>query len=125
MKVKDIAFVIYAVSGLKQARPFYEETLGLKPTKTYVAPDGDMGMVEYDVGPATIAIGCGAPAFQPGKGGTSNVVAALEVEDFPAAVARLKEKGAKFRMEPMEHPSCHMALIEDPDGNPIMIHRRK
>ncbi|HVW20466.1 MAG TPA: VOC family protein [Opitutaceae bacterium] len=123
MKVRDIAFVVYAVSGLKRARPFYEETLGLRPAKTYVAPDGEMGMIEYDVGPATLAIGCGAPAFQPGTG--SNVVAALEVEDFDAAVARLKEKGAKFRMEPMEHPPCHMALIEDPDGNPIMIHRRK
>ena len=123
MKVKDIAFVCYAVSSLKKARPFYEETLGLKATKTFVAPDGDMGMIEYDVGPATIAIGCGAPAFQPGGG--SNVVAALEVEDFGAAVARLKEKGAKFRLEPMEHPPCQMALIEDPDGNPIMIHRRK
>jgi len=124
MKVKDIAFVVYAVSGLKKARPFYEEILGLKPTKTYVAPDGEMGMIEYDVGPATIAIGCGAPAFQPATG-TSNVVAALEVEDFAAAIARLKEHKVKFRMEPMEHPPCHMALIEDPDGNPIMIHRRK
>ena len=47
------------------------------------------------------------------------------MEDFTAAIDRLKERGAKFRLEPTEHPPCYMALIEDPDGNPIMIHRRK
>jgi catechol 2,3-dioxygenase-like lactoylglutathione lyase family enzyme len=122
MKITEIAFVCYAVSGLKKARPFYEGVLGLKPTKEYVAPDGDMGMVEYDLGGSTIAIGCGAPMFKPGG---NNVAVALEVEDFAAAVQRLKEHKVKFLLEPIENRPCHMALIEDLDGNPIMIHRRK
>lgn len=122
MKISEIAFVCYAVSGLKKARPFYEETLGLTPTKTYIGPDADMGMVEYDLGGSTFAIGCGAPMFKPGG---NNVAVALEVDDFPAAVQRLKDKNVKITMEPMENPQCSMALIEDPDGNPIMIHRRK
>lgn len=122
MKVNEIAFVCYAVSSLKRARPFYEEILGLAATKVYGEPDGDMGMVEYDLGGSTLAIGCGAPMFKPGG---NNVAVALEVDDFPAAERRLREQNVKITMEPMENPLCFMVLIEDPDGNPLMIHRRK
>lgn len=122
MKFTGIAFVCYAVSGLKKARPFYEEVLGLKPTKEYVGADADMGMVEYDIGSGTFSIGCGAPMLKPGG---SNVVVALEVDDFPAAVQRLRDLKVKIAMEPHDNPLCTMALIEDPDGNPIMVHRRK
>ncbi len=122
MKVTEIAFVCYAVSGLKRARPFYEDVLGLKATKEYAAPDADVGMVEYDLGASTFAIGCGAPMFKPGG---HSVAVALEVDDFPAAVQRLRDRGVKITREPAESPLCQMVLIEDPDGNPIMIHRRK
>jgi predicted enzyme related to lactoylglutathione lyase len=122
MKITEIAFVCYAVTGLKKARPFYEDVLGLKATKEYVQPDGDQGMVEYDLGGGTFSIGCGAPMFKPGG---NNVAAALEVDDFTATVEHLRGHKVKFAMEPFENPQCSMVLIEDPDGNPIMIHRRK
>lgn len=123
MKITDIAFVCYAVKGLKSGQAFYEGVLGLKPTKTYyMAPDQEQGMVEYDIGGGTLAIGCGAPMFRPGG---SNVTAALEVEDFAAAMRRISEQSVKVLMAATETPVCWMALIEDPDGNPIMIHRRK
>ena len=60
MKIIEIAFSVYGVTDLPRARRFYEETLGLKPTKTYVK--GDLGMVEYDIGAGTLSIGCGAPS---------------------------------------------------------------
>jgi predicted enzyme related to lactoylglutathione lyase len=123
MKIVDIAFVCYAVNGLKAGQAFYEGVLGLRPTAThYMTPDHDHGMVEYDVGGATLAIGSGAPMFRPGG---SNVAAALEVEDFPAAMRRIAESNVKVTMPATETPVCWMALIEDPDGNPLMIHRRK
>jgi predicted enzyme related to lactoylglutathione lyase len=123
MKIIDIAFVCYAVKGLKSAQAFYEGVLGLKPTSTYyMTPDQDQGMVEYDVGGGTFSIGCGSPMFKPGG---NNVAAALEVEDFEEAVRRLAEKGVKVVMPAMETRVCWMTLIEDPDGNPIMLHRRK
>jgi predicted enzyme related to lactoylglutathione lyase len=59
------------------------------------------------------------------KPGGNNVAVALEVDDFDAAMKRLAERKVKFAMEATETPVCRMALIEDPDGNPIMIHRRK
>jgi predicted enzyme related to lactoylglutathione lyase len=48
----------------------------------------------------------------------------LEVADFDAALAQLKSQGARFRMEPIATPVCRMALVSDPDGNTICIHKR-
>jgi hypothetical protein len=28
-------------------------------------------------------------------------------------------------METMETPVCHLAVIQDPDGNPLFVHKRK
>jgi predicted enzyme related to lactoylglutathione lyase len=50
---------------------------------------------------------------------------ALEVDDFGAAMNRLRECGCTFTLEPMETPVCHMAAVLDPDGNSVMIHQRK
>jgi predicted enzyme related to lactoylglutathione lyase len=50
---------------------------------------------------------------------------ALEVDDFPAAVQRMRDRNVKITREAAENQLCFMVLIEDPDGNPIMIHRRK
>jgi predicted enzyme related to lactoylglutathione lyase len=47
-----------------------------------------------------------------------------KVEDFDAAVARLRAHGAKFRMEPFPTPVCHIAMIFDPSGNTLCIHKR-
>jgi catechol 2,3-dioxygenase-like lactoylglutathione lyase family enzyme len=120
MKVIEIAFSVYGVTDLKRARRFYEETLGLTATKTYVK--GDTGMVEYDIGPGTLAIGAGAPQFKPAAGGG---VVALEVADFDAAVRHLRAHGVTFPAEPHETPVCHLVTIADPDGNLLLIHRRK
>ena len=120
MKIIGIAFSVYGVTDLKRARQFYEGTLGLKATKTYVK--GDLGMIEYDIGPGTLSIGAGAPLFKPASAGG---VVALEVEDFAAAVRRLREHGVKFMAEPHETPVCHLVTIADPDGNLMIIHKRK
>ena len=50
---------------------------------------------------------------------------ALEVDDFDAAISRLKQSGALFRSEPFDTPVCRMAVISDPDGNSIILHKRK
>jgi predicted enzyme related to lactoylglutathione lyase len=120
MKVTEIAFTVVPVSSLKQARAFYEGVIGLKPA--HIFEKEDMGMVEYDIGAGTLAIGCGAPLFKPSKDGGA---IALEVEDFDTAIAGLKENHCPFALEPHETPVCRMAVVTDPDGNFLMIHRRK
>lgn len=120
MKVTEIAFTGYPVTDLKRARDFYEGTLGLKVS--HIFGDEREAWIEYDIGPGTLSIGNMAPDWKPASNGGS---AGLEVDDFKEAIARLKQAGVRFRLEPIETPVCHMAVVLDPDGNLITIHHRK
>jgi predicted enzyme related to lactoylglutathione lyase len=46
------------------------------------------------------------------------------VTDFDAALRIAKERGAKVLME-NESPVCFMALLEDTEGNQLLLHKRK
>ena len=120
MKAKEIAFVCYAVKDLKRARKFYEGILNLKPYSKWIGKN--MGFIEYEMGPHTLALGQGAPNFKPGKNGGT---VALEVENFDKAVKRLKDKKVKFILKPHETSVCFMAMVNDTEGNQVMIHKRK
>lgn len=120
MKVTEIAFTCYPVTDLQQARRFYEDVLGLKQSRFFEMEGG--GFIEYDIGPSTLAIGSGTPDWKPSPDGGS---VGLEVDDFEAAIARLTSSGCTFRLAPLETPVCHMAVVSDPDGNSVTIHRRK
>jgi predicted enzyme related to lactoylglutathione lyase len=116
--ITEIAFTGVPVTDIKRARTFYEGTLGFKP-----AMQSAGGMwVEYEIGNGTFAIGCFGDVWKPSAGGTC---IAFEADDFDAEVARLKSQGVTFAMEPTPTPLCHLAFINDPDGNRIMIHKRK
>jgi predicted enzyme related to lactoylglutathione lyase len=118
MKVVELAFCCYAVTDMPRARAFYEGVLGLKPTT--VIDSEHSKWIEYEFGPYALAIGA-APIFKPSPDGCA---AALEVEDFDGAIAELKQSNVKFRIEPFQSPVCRMAMIFDPDGNTIGIHKR-
>ena len=120
LKVTEIAFSCYPVTDMARARKFYEGVLGLKPTMVF-GEAGGMQWTEYDIGPGTLAIGAGAPGWNPRSDGCS---VGLEMEDFDAAIAHLRTNNVKFRMEPFPTPVCRMAFISDPDGNTICIHKR-
>jgi len=49
----------------------------------------------------------------------------LEVENFAEAIQRLKDRDIRFAAEPFETPCCHMAVVQDPDGNELIIHKLK
>ena len=117
LKVIELAFCCYAVTDIKIARDFYEGVLGLKPTTVIEGK-----WVEYEFGPYALAIGCAPGMFKPNPDGCS---VALEVEDFDDAIAHLKQHSVKFRIEPMPTPVCQMAMVFDPDGNTLCIHKRK
>jgi predicted enzyme related to lactoylglutathione lyase len=121
MKIIDISFFAYAVSDMKNARAFYEGVLGLTPNSEY---DGskNANWVEYDIGSGTLGIGCAPGMWDPSPKGAS---AALEVDDFDAAVEAMKEKNIPIVMGPHEFPTCRMVVIADPDGNRLTLHKRK
>ena len=115
---KEIAFIAYPVTDMARARKFYEGVLGLKPN----APvKENVPWIEYDIGPGTLGIGS-SPNWPPSNDGPS---AALEVVDFEAAVATLREHNITPIIGPMETPVCHMVTVRDPDGNKLTLHRRK
>lgn len=120
LKVIEFAFTGYSVTDLARARKFYETALNLTPGSVF-EHDGH-GWIEYEVGPHVLAITDMSTDWKPSKDGGG---VALEVEDFDKAVEWLKSQDVKFYSEPFESPVCHMALISDPDGNSICIHKRK
>jgi predicted enzyme related to lactoylglutathione lyase len=120
MNAIEIAFTVYPVMDLKRARQFYEGVLGLRLARHF--GDDEKGMIEYDIGPGTLAIGAGVSRFKPSQGGGC---AAIEYDDFEAVIRRLRENGCDFQTEPTETPVCHIAVISDPDGNSLMVHKRK
>ena len=120
MKIIEIAFSCYPVTDLKRARGFYEGTLGLKQSTIF--GDDNQGWLEYDIGSGTLALTNFAGDWKPSGDGGS---VALEVENFDSSIAELKSAGLKFRVEPTETPVCFMAVVYDPDGNSVCIHKRK
>lgn len=115
--IKSIAFFVYCVKDMARARKFYEETLGLTTGLNY-----EDKWVEYEVAGQTFAVTSMDIGHQAGvKGG----VVGFEVEDYDKTIAQLKQKQVKFVMDTYETPGCRFAVITDPDGNEMMIHRRK
>jgi len=116
--ITEIAFTGTPVKDIKRAREFYEGGLGLKP-----AMESGGGMwVEYEIGNGTFAIGCYGDVWKPSADGT---IIAFEVENVDEEVARLKARGVKFSLELTDSPVCRFAMVCDPDGNQVMIHKRK
>jgi len=118
MKIKAIGFVGVPVTDIKRARSFYEGVLELKVSEEMMGGQ----WIEYEVGDDTLAIANVGEHWIPSDQGTG---AALEVEDFDEAVKRLKDRAVRFAAEPFETPCCRMAVIHDPDGNKLIIHKLK
>ena len=118
MKIKEIGFVAIPITDIPRARKFYEGVLGLQVS------DEMMGgkWIEYAVGEDTLAIANVGDTWTPSDQGTG---AAFEVEDFNEAIDRLRDRHVRFAAEPFETPCCHMAVVQDPDGNKLIIHKLK
>ena len=114
--IKEIAFTAYRVTDIARARAFYEGVLGLTVESNF----GDQ-WIEYGIGPGTFVIQTYSP--EPPSGARGSV--AFEVDDFQATIDGLKTAGVPFTLDATESPVCHFAIVTDPDGNTVMIHRRK
>ncbi|MEK7674906.1 MAG: VOC family protein [Verrucomicrobiota bacterium] len=115
--ITSIAFYVYPVTDIARARHFYENVLGLKLESNFRDE-----WIEYDLNGGTFAITTTDATHQAGiKGG----VIAFEVDDLDSEIARLKAQPVKFVMETCETPVCRFAVVNDPDGNELIIHKRK
>lgn len=118
--IKEIAYTCYPVIDVARAKSFYQDLLRLTPGAAF-EHDGKH-WIEYDIGPGTLAISnMSGDKWKPSANGPS---AALEVEDFDAALDALRAGQAVFLVEPMDTGFCRMAIVQDPDGNALTIHQR-
>jgi predicted enzyme related to lactoylglutathione lyase len=118
MKINNIAFVGIPVTDVRRARNFYEQVLRLPVSEEMMSEK----WIEYTVGDHTLAIANVGEHWKPSHQGTS---AALEVENFDQTINQLRNQGVPFAADPFETPCCHMAVVQDPDGNKLIIHKLK
>ena len=116
--VERTDFVSVLVRDRERALEFYGETLGLKRN-----PLSSDEWPEFETGNVTILLNTpeqtGVP-FSP-----SNTAIALRVPDVAEAMERLREAGAEFQFpEAYDSGVCHMAFVQDPDGNSLILHHR-
>ena len=116
MKIKKIAFVGVPVTDMERAREFYEDVLGLQPDPEMTGEH----WTEYSIDEGTLAIACVGEQWKPSNDGTS---AALEVENLEEAIAEFEQR--KIAYDKVDSPVCRMAIVEDPDGNKLIIHKLK
>lgn len=117
--LKKVAFTMYPVKDMPKARAFYEDVLGLPPSRS----GAQSPWVEFDLpGGGCLAITTVTPNEPSASAGGT---IAFEVDDLAATVADLKARGVAFAAEGIESPVCHMAIVKDPDGNAIILHKLK
>jgi predicted enzyme related to lactoylglutathione lyase len=112
-----------AVRDVGAAKPFYEETLGLKAQEE--SPSG----IAYEVGSSIVFV------YPSEFAGTNQGTAVnIEVDDVEATVAELRERGVTFEEYDfpgmktvdgiMEFPEGKGAFFKDPDGNILSLLQR-
>jgi len=116
--IKEIAFSVTPVVDMPRARAFYEGQLGLKPGMEAEAA----GWIEYEIGAGTFAIAQADEKWKPSALGSS---VAFEVDDLEGTVSKLKTASVLFDLEITETPVCHLAVVLDPDGSKVLLHKRK
>ena len=117
--VTGVDFVSVPTRVLEGAVAFYGTVLGLR--RSMYKPERNFA--EFETGTVTLSVvdpeRMGIGAFKP----NANHLA-LQVEDVPAARARLEERGVEFMGDIFDTGVCHMAFFQDADGNALMLHHR-
>ena len=113
--ITGIDMAAYFVGDPQRAIAFYRDVMGLIPTDV----DDEGRGAEFTL-PDGSTFGVWKDADSPVRGGAMM----FAVPDAKAAVERLRTRGLKID-DPFETPVCFMAMAEDPDGNPFIIHQRK
>jgi len=116
--VTGVDFVAVSTKDLDTAIEFYGETLGL-PMPVHLQ---ERNYAEFETGNLTLSV------IDAEKMGMEHRVRgheiALHVDDVETARKMLEERGVTFRGDTLDTSVCHMALFNDPDGNPLMLHHR-
>jgi predicted enzyme related to lactoylglutathione lyase len=117
--IKALAFSVYPVMDMKRARQFYEGQLGLQ-----MSTDFQGEWIEYHLNDIQcFAISSMMKDVKPSDSAGGSV--GFEVDDVDGMVSQLKAQGTRVKMEPFSTPGCRMAVILDPDGNALTLHKKQ
>ena len=118
MIVERTDFISVPVTDIERSKQFYRDTLGLDLIDERGFPEFQLGenLSLYLVDLTSVGSEFTAPH-------TSYI--ALRVPDVHETRAELESKGVAFDGETHRTPVCHMAFFRDPDGNSLMLHRRR
>ena len=117
--ITRVDFIGLPTRDLARAVAFYGDTLGLRCS----VHRPERNFAEFETGTVTLSVvnpeRMGIGTFKP----NANHLA-LQVEDVPAARAKLEQRGVEFMGDIFDTGVCHMAFFSDPDGNALMLHHR-
>jgi catechol 2,3-dioxygenase-like lactoylglutathione lyase family enzyme len=118
LEIERVDYIRVPVTDMEAANRFYGEILGLPRNPD--SPGDDW--VEYEAGNVTLAVMTPHTheyEFTPLPPGAL----ALRVPDVAEAKAKLEAAGVEVN-EMWDSGVCHGAGLQDPSGNPILLHRR-
>jgi predicted enzyme related to lactoylglutathione lyase len=116
--ITGVDFAAISTKDLPRAVEFYGETLGLERS-VYLQ---ERNYAEFETGNLTLSV---IDAEKMGmEHQTRGHEIALHVDDVQEARKTLEARGVQFRGDTFDTGVCHMALFNDPDGNPLMLHCR-
>jgi predicted enzyme related to lactoylglutathione lyase len=116
-KVTGMDLVGYMAKDVPRAIAFYRDVIGMTPTKIF---DENAG-AEFELSDGStfgLWSGNNMMPFQP-----SNCIL-FAVDDFDKTVEDLKAKNVPIVMQ-HESPSCFMVMIDDTEGNKVVLHKLK
>jgi len=115
MKIERVKYIIWA-KNTPRAVAFYQDVFGGKVTRQ------NEHITELDICGSTLAIHSG------GEDETTWTGLSFQVEDVIAGAAEIVAAGGLLRHEPMsDNPGepPHLAMCADPEGNQIMLFRKR
>ena len=119
--ITALAHVCYIARDLDAAIDFYCNKLGLGHAFDFTNEEGERFGVYLKVGGRSfIELFVGTPEATPDRGSYQHLC--LEVDDLPATVASLKEKGVEVSDPSFGSDNSWQSWIADPDGNRIELH---
>lgn len=114
--IKGIDLFAFLVSDPQRAIAFYRDVFGMEPTDI----DDEGRGAEF-----TLADGSTFGVWKAEEGqAVPSGAAMFAVDDLQGAIATFRARGAKLS-EPIESNVCFMSFGTDPDGNSVIIHKRK
>lgn len=116
--ITGVDFLAIPTHDLERAARFYGQTLGLR--RSAYMPERNFA--EFETGNLTLSI---IDAEKMGlEHHPQRMGVALHVDDVKAARGELEERGVRFNGDTFDTGVCHMAFLEDPDGNALILHHR-